>query len=155
MAFSTDLGYSDITIGIRSDAGNLKSPFTIVDKDLRMNESKLVYSTETGRMCPTCGRPRSKCACQKKKAKTDFRKESDGVIRIRRESKGRKGKTVTTISGFQEKDAVLREIASDLKNRCGTGGSYKAGIIMLQGDHRETVKAELTKQGFAVKIAGG
>ena len=72
-----------------------------------MSESKLVYSTETGRMCPKCGRPQSKCACKKKKSKAQFREESDGVIRIRRESKGRKGKTVTTISGFREKDGVL------------------------------------------------
>lgn len=120
-----------------------------------MSESKLVYSTETGRMCPKCGRPQSKCACKKKKSKAQFREESDGVIRIRRESKGRKGKTVTTISGFREKDGVLREIASDLKTRCGTGGSFKDGIIIMQGDHRETVKAELTRQGFTVKMAGG
>lgn len=120
-----------------------------------MNESKLVYSTETGRMCPTCGRPQSKCVCKKKKAKAQFPKESDGIIRIRRETKGRKGKTVTTISGFQEKDSVLKTIASDLKNRCGTGGSHKEGIIVIQGDHRETVKDELTKQGFTVKMAGG
>jgi len=120
-----------------------------------MSESKLVYSTETGRMCPKCGRPQSKCVCKKKKFNTEFRKDSDGIIRIRRESKGRRGKTVTTISGFQEKDSVLKTIASDLKNLCGTGGSHKGGIIVIQGDHRETVKAELTKQGFTVKIAGG
>jgi translation initiation factor 1 len=120
-----------------------------------MNESKLVYSTETGRMCPKCGRPQSKCVCQRKPSKKAAGKASDGLIRVRRESKGRKGKTVTTISGFQEKDSVLRMIASNLKNRCGTGGSYKDGIIIIQGDHRETVKAELTQQGFTVKIAGG
>ncbi len=120
-----------------------------------MNESKLVYSTETGRMCPKCGRPQSKCACQKKKTKDDLRNESDGIIRIRRESKGRKGKTVTIISGFREKDNVIKAIVSDLKNRCGTGGSFKDGIIIIQGDHRETVKIELIRQGFAVKMAGG
>ena len=120
-----------------------------------MNESKLVYSTETGRMCPKCGRPQSKCACQKKKTKDDLRNESDGIIRIRRESKGRKGKTVTIISGFREKDNVIKAIVSDLKNRCGTGGSFKDGIIIIQGDHRETVKTELIRQGFAVKMAGG
>lgn len=120
-----------------------------------MSESELVYSTETGRMCPKCGRPQSKCACKKKNAKAEFRKEADGFIRIRRESKGRKGKTVTTISGFREKDTVLKAIASDLKNRCGSGGSFKDGIIIIQGDHRDTVKTELIKQGFTVKIAGG
>ena len=120
-----------------------------------MNESRLVYSTETGRMCPKCGRPQSKCGCQRKPSKSAPGKASDGIIRIRRESKGRKGKTVTTISGFQEKDTVLKMIASDLKNRCGTGGSCKDGIVIIQGDHRETIKTELTRQGFTVKMAGG
>ena len=120
-----------------------------------MNESRLVYSTETGRMCPKCGRPQSKCGCKRKSSPSDPEKNTDGIIRIRRESKGRKGKTVTTISGFQEKDTVLKMIASNLKNRCGTGGSHKDGIIIIQGDHRETIKTELTKQGFTVKMAGG
>ena len=49
----------------------------------------------------------------------------------------------------------LKKIASELKNRCGTGGSVKDSVIMIQGDHRETVKAELKKRGFKVKLAGG
>ena len=120
-----------------------------------MNESKLVYSTETGRMCPKCSRPHSKCICKRPPSKPAPGKASDDIIRIRRESKGRKGKTVTAISGFQEKDTVLKMIASELKNRCGTGGSCKDGVILIQGDHRETVKAELIRQGFTVKMAGG
>jgi len=68
---------------------------------------------------------------------------------------GRKGKTVTTISGFQENDFELKKITSGLKNRCGTGGSVKDGVIIIQGDHRDTVRNQLTKQGFNVKLSGG
>ena len=120
-----------------------------------MSESRLVYSTETGRICPKCGRTQTKCVCKNRESKVENRDVGDGIIRIKREVKGRKGKTVTTISGFQENNAKLKKIASELKNRCGTGGSVKDSVIMIQGDHRETVKAELKKRGFKVKLAGG
>ena len=120
-----------------------------------MNESTLVYSTETGRICPKCSRPQSKCVCRKGKSEPERNGPGDGIIRIKRETKGRKGKTVTTISGFPQDDAGLKKIASELKNRCGTGGSVKDGVIVIQGDHRDTVRDELTKQGFKVKLAGG
>ena len=120
-----------------------------------MGESRLVYSTDTGRMCPKCGQPQSRCVCKKKRSKAENRDVGDGIIRIKREVKGRKGKTVTTISGFQENDATLKKIASELKNRCGTGGSVKNSVIMIQGDHIENVMAELKRRGFKVKLAGG
>jgi translation initiation factor 1 len=120
-----------------------------------MDDSTLVYSTESGRICPKCSRPQAKCICRKKKQRTEHIETADGIIRIKREKKGRKGKTVTTISGFRENHAEQKKIASELKNRCGTGGSVKDGVIIIQGDHRETVKDELTKQGFTVKLAGG
>ncbi|MFZ7126030.1 MAG: translation initiation factor Sui1 [Desulfobacterales bacterium] len=121
-----------------------------------MIDSALVYSTEQGRMCPDCGRPQSKCVCKRKrKTKADHRDAGDGIVRVKREVKGRGGKTVTTLSGFQESDAELKQIASGLKNLCGTGGSVKDGVILIQGDHRETLKTELTKQGYKVKLAGG
>lgn len=120
-----------------------------------MGDSRLVYSTETGRICSECGRPQAKCICRKTKQRTEQNEAADGIIRIKREKKGRKGKTVTTISGFRENHAEQKRIASELKNRCGTGGSVKDGVIIIQGDHRETVKDELAKQGFTVKLAGG
>jgi translation initiation factor 1 len=120
-----------------------------------MDDSRLVFSTETGRICPKCSRPQTKCVCKKGKSYPERTKAADGVIRIKRETKGRKGKTVTTISGFQESDTEMRRIASELKNRCGTGGSVKNGTILIQGDHRETAMAELTNLGFTVKLAGG
>jgi len=80
---------------------------------------------------------------------------ADGVIRIRREVKGRGGKTVTVASGFQLDDNGLKQLAAELKRRCGTGGSVKDGEILSQGDHRESLLAELRQKGFVVKPSGG
>jgi len=120
-----------------------------------VDNSRLVYSTESGRICPICDKPRKICSCKGKKPKFKGKVESDGIIRIRREKKGRKGKTVTAISGFKEGNDDLKQIAKNLKGKCGTGGSIKEGIIVIQGDHRQTVQSELQKQGFNAKLAGG
>lgn len=122
---------------------------------MAIDNSRLVYSTERGRMCPTCGRPLKKCSCKDRQAKKGTDLKSDGIIRIKRETKGRGGKTVTTISGFAENDDTIKQLASQLKNFCGTGGSMKDGVILIQGDHREVVKAELERQGFMAKFASG
>jgi len=79
----------------------------------------------------------------------------DGVVRVRREIQGRGGKTVTTVSGVGLPEAELRELAGELKRRCGSGGSVKDYVIEIQGDHREAVVAELERRGFTVKLAGG
>ena len=79
----------------------------------------------------------------------------DGIVRVRRETQGRGGKTVTTVSGLGLAEADLRELAGDLKRRCGTGGSVKDYVIEIQGDHREAIVAELEKRGYTVKLAGG
>jgi len=71
------------------------------------------------------------------------------------EVKGRKGKTVTIVSGFQFADDKLKNLATQLKRRCGTGRSVKDGVIIIQGDHRDTLVTELEKRGFKAKIAGG
>ena len=120
-----------------------------------MANSRLVYSTETGQICPACQKPVSKCSCKKKKSKPPANVKTDGIIRVQREVKGRKGKTVNTISGFLIEADELQNLAAQLKKRCGTGGSVKDGIIIIQGDHRETLLSELKKQGFTTKIAGG
>ncbi len=120
-----------------------------------MDNTRLVYSTETGRICPSCQKPVSECTCKKKKSKPQTNIKYDGIIRIRREAKGRKGKTVTTVSGFKLDADELRNLAAQLKRRCGTGGSVKDGIIIIQGDHRETLLSELKKKEYTVKLAGG
>ena len=122
---------------------------------MKRDDSQLVYSTETGRICPNCNRPVKKCVCEGKRSQSPDDVKTDDVLRIKRETKGRKGKTVTTISGFGKDEGDLKNLASQLKNICGTGGSAKDGIIIIQGDYREAVKIELEKQGFKTKFAGG
>lgn len=119
------------------------------------DNSRLVYSTDSGRICPDCGKPVKDCSCKAKKSKPQSDIKFDGIIRIKREKKGRKGKTVTSISGFQAGTDNLKQIAKKLKSLCGTGGSIKDGIIIIQGDHRQTIQRELQKQGYKVKLAGG
>lgn len=120
-----------------------------------MTNSRLVYSTETGRICPKCSQPAVRCRCKGKKKPLSSNHRHDGTIRIQRERKGRKGKTVTVISGFSCPEAELKQLASQLKNRCGSGGSVKDGLIIIQGDHRQVLLLELEKQGFCVKLSGG
>jgi translation initiation factor 1 len=106
------------------------------------NKSRLVYSTETGRI-------------KEDKTPTKAPHSSDGIVRIRRETSGRNGKGVTTISGVPLNENELKALAKQLKQLCGTGGSLKDGIIEIQGDLREKIKSELEKRGFTVKLAGG
>ena len=120
-----------------------------------MDNSRLVYSTESGKICPSCQQPITSCNCKKKKSKSQPNIKIDGIIRVQREVKGRKGKTVPTISGFQINADELKNLATQLKRRCGTGGSVKGGIIIIQGDHRDTLIAELKNRGFKAKISGG
>lgn len=78
-----------------------------------------------------------------------------GRVKVRRETSGRRGKTVTTISGVPLGDDGLRTLAGRLKKRCGVGGSAKDGVIELQGDHRDTVMEVLRADGFDAVLAGG
>lgn len=113
--------------------------------------SRLVYSSESGRVCPECGKAALACICRKKIAVT----VGDGVVRVRRETKGRGGKTVTVISGLALAEAAVKDLAGELKRRCGCGGTVKDGLIEIQGDHRDLLLAELAKRGFKAKAAGG
>ncbi|NWL48878.1 stress response translation initiation inhibitor YciH [Pseudomonas hunanensis] len=110
----------------------------------------LVYSTDAGRHCPDCGQSVDACTC-----KQQIIPEGDGIARVRRESKGRGGKTVTTVTGVPLPPDQLKELATTLKRRCGTGGALKDGVIEIQGDHVELLIGELTKQGFKAKKSGG
>ena len=114
------------------------------------DQDKTVYSTEAGRHCPDCGRPILQCICKKA-----ARPIGDGVVRVSRESKGRKGKTVTLVSGVALDENAIHDLLSDLKRLCGAGGAFKAGQIEIQGDHRLAVVTELKKRGFTVKNVGG
>jgi len=113
--------------------------------------SGLVYSTELGRMCPACRQPIKDCRCSKQKPLP----KSDGIVRISRETKGRKGKGVTVITGVPLNHDELEKLGRQLKQRCGTGGTVKEGTIEIQGDHRDLLLTELGKLGWVVKKAGG
>jgi len=114
----------------------------------------LVYSTEHGDICPGCRRAVAECRCAEL-AEQERIAALDGTVRIRRETSGRKGKGVTTISGLPLPHAELQALAKTLKKLCGTGGSVQAGIIEIQGDHRERLQRELERKGYRVKLAGG
>lgn len=115
------------------------------------SDAPVVYSSEFGRMCPGCGKPAKDCACRKNAAATT----GDGVVRLRRETKGRGGKTVIVITGLPLDSEALTVLAGELKRRCGCGGTAKDGIVEIQGDHADVLLAELTKRGYKAKRAGG
>ncbi|WP_346797010.1 translation initiation factor Sui1 [Halomonas sp. Bachu 37] len=114
----------------------------------------LVYSTEHGQTCPHCREPAAQCRCEEL-AQQQRLEAMDGIVRIRRETSGRKGKGVTTLSGIALPEAELKSLAKTLKKRCGTGGSVKDGVIEIQGDQRDILKQELSDLGYRVKLAGG
>lgn len=101
----------------------------------------LVYSTETGRITP-------------EKPKVE-RPKGDGIVRIQRQTSGRKGKGVCIITGIDLDDRALVSLASELKRCSGCGGSVKDGVIEIQGDNRDQLKQMLEQKGFTVKLAGG
>ena len=112
----------------------------------------LVYSTETGRMCPQCRQPIAQCLCKQAARPASA---GDGVARVSRETKGRGGKSVTLVKGLALDPVALGVLGKQLRTACGSGGTVKDGVIEIQGDHRETVIALLQKQGMTVKRAGG
>ena len=101
----------------------------------------LVYSTETCRITP-----------EEEKVQ---RPKGDGIVRIQKETKGRKGKGVSVVTGLDLDDAPLKLMAAELKKVCGCGGSVKDGNIEIQGDARDKIKAHLEKKGYKVKFSGG
>ena len=110
----------------------------------------LVYSTDQGRMCPGCSQAVEQCSCH-----SETEPAGDGIVRVSRETKGRKGKGVTLISGVPLKAAELKKLAKQLKQRCSTGGAVKDGIIEIQGDQRDVLVELLQGQGYTVKRSGG
>ena len=112
---------------------------------------RLVYSTAHGQMCPRCGRPTIRCACRVSAATVKV----DGVVRVMRQTKGRRGKGVTLITGVPLAGAELVSLGKELKRKCGSGGTVKDGTIEIQGDHRDSLVVELQRRGWVVKRAGG
>ncbi|AKA47625.1 TPA: stress response translation initiation inhibitor YciH [Haemophilus influenzae] len=106
-----------------------------------MSDSVLVYSTDVGRI--------------KEEKLTVARPKGDGVVRIQKQTSGRKGAGVSVITGLDLSDEDLKKLAAELKKRCGCGGSVKNGIIEIQGEKRDLLKQLLEQKGFKVKLSGG
>ncbi|MBU2706151.1 translation initiation factor [Zooshikella marina] len=113
------------------------------DSDSRSESSRLVYTTDGGRIDP------------EKNNDEPVSTYTDGVVRVRREVKGRGGKTVTTVTGLPQTGNDLKAYAKQLKQYCGTGGAVKQGVIEIQGDQVEKLLQCLTKDGYQAKQAGG
>lgn len=114
--------------------------------------SSLVYSSDSGRICPQCSKPIADCICRKP---ATIPHKGDGVVRVGRETKGRKGKGVTLINGVPLPPDELKALAKELKQKCGTGGTLKDGVIEIQGDHRDALIDLLKAKGWVVKRSGG
>ena len=112
-----------------------------------MNDSSLVYSTESGAICPKCEKALDECSCNPSAKPKDGAK----TVRVSKTNKGRKGKTVTLIKGLRMNPSDLKAYAGMLKKKTGTGGSLKDGVIEIQGDYREKVGEILQKDGWDVR----
>ena len=106
-----------------------------------MSDSILVYSTDVGRI--------------KEEKVYLVRPKGDGVVRIQKQTSGRKGAGVSVITGLDLSDEELKKLAAELKKRCGCGGSVKNGIIEIQGEKRDLLQQLLEQKGFTVKLSGG
>jgi translation initiation factor 1 len=112
--------------------------------------SKPVYSTAAGRLCPGCGWPDRDCKCSSSLAR-DEPLPARIVAKLRMEKKGRGGKTVTLVYGLPRNAAFLKELTQELKRLCGTGGATVDEGVELQGDLRDRVREVLQKKGYLVK----
>ena len=112
----------------------------------------LVYSTDSGRMCPACRMPVAGCVCKANAATAPRR---DGAVRVSRETGGRGGKTVTVVRGLPLDAEAAAALGKRLRTACGAGGTAKDGVLEVQGDHVDRVIAWLAGEGFTVKRAGG
>jgi translation initiation factor 1 len=113
--------------------------------------ARIVYSTDIGGLCPNCRRAVHECVCPK----GALGAVKLGAIVVGRETKGRAGKGVTTVTGLPLSSTEIDALATRLKKRCGSGGTVRDGVIEIQGDHRDVIVVELGKQGLKAKKSGG
>ena len=112
----------------------------------------IVYSSEQGRMCPQCSQPRKQCRCSTSAGRPA---PGDGIVRISRQTKGRKGAGVSLVTGLPLEAGELKALAKELKQKCGSGGTVRDGVIEIQGDHRDLLLTLLEQRGYKAKKAGG
>jgi translation initiation factor 1 len=113
--------------------------------------SRIVYSTGAGSLCPNCRRPVRECVCPQGAPGA----ARPSAVRVARETKGRAGKGVTVITGLPLATGEMEALATKLKKRCGSGGTVREGAVEIQGDHRDVIVAELIKLGWQAKKSGG
>ena len=123
----------------------------MIDAMTDRDRGRIVYSTGTGKICPVCGWPAYDCRCSRNLAPPDETVPARITAKLRIETKGRGGKTVTVVDGLPKNAAFLNGLAKELKKACGTGGSAADGLVELQGDRREKLRELLVKKGFLVK----
>jgi translation initiation factor 1 len=110
--------------------------------------SRTVYSTGAGSVCPGCGWPQRDCKCS---SRLEEAVPTRVVAKLRLEKKARGGKTVTVVDGLPRNSAFLKELSQELKRACGAGGSVFETGVEVQGDMRDRVRDVLLKKGFVVK----
>ena len=115
----------------------------------------LVYSTDSGRMCPQCRQPAAACRCAALARLAPKAPAGDGVVRVSREKQGRGGKTVTVVRGLALDAADLTALGKRLRSACGAGGTAKDGLLEVQGDHADRVVEWLKQAGYPAKRSGG
>ena len=109
----------------------------------------MVYSTDRGRMCPTCGWPEQNCQCSRNRATAPV--PGKIVAKLRLEKQGRGGKSVTVIYDLPNNAEFLKALSQELKRACGTGGTVAENTVELNGDLRQRVRELLTEKGWIVK----
>lgn len=119
---------------------------------MKKNRKGLVYSTEAGRLCPGCGEQKDTCVCS---TSNQTQSQGDGIVRIMRQTKGRKGSGVSVVTGLPLDVDELKSLAKELKKKCGSGGTVRHGCIEIQGDHRKELQKALQNLGYSVKLSGG
>ncbi len=117
-----------------------------------MPQNRVVYDSDVGRLdrCSNCKRRIEACVCPPPRQQP----RGDGIVRVSRDRKGRRGKTVTVVTGLPGNAASLAEVAATLKRLCGSGGTVSGDTVEIQGDHRDRVALELQKMGYKVKRSG-
>ena len=115
--------------------------------------AQLLHGSDQTPVCKVCGQPLGSCDCEGIKSAASATIHQP--VRVGRETKGRSGQGVTVISGLALAPAALEALATELKKRCGSGGTVREGVIEVQGEHRDTLVRELARRGIAAKRAGG
>lgn len=119
------------------------------------DRSRRVYSTDGERIVSERPAARPRQSGKRQPSPSRSTPPADGVVRVQRESKGRRGKTVTVVSGLPGGPAELDQTLKVLKQHCGAGGTREGALLEIQGDHRERLRTKLESLGHRVKLAGG